>query len=240
MKNTSKHMDELEKLGMRQKTHYLERSPPTKWAQSLDEIEIEVKFSLRHGVPGCINAYDLNINMTRDSLYLSAFCIEGGIKMKYVLDIKLWGTIDPEESEWEKLGVGEISITLAKDPTPARWLTLCLDEKPDNLVLWFEKHQMHAYRLEEFEDDEFDEYEGWDIENDEDDEEEDRMWNRPIVRKSQKAKKLKAEVKEEKKTKTKTKKKASKKNKKSKKSKKSNKSKKSKKTKKTKKLKKKA
>lgn len=196
MKNTSKQMDELEKLAKRQQTHYLERSPPTKWAQSLDDIEMEVKFSLRHGVPGCINAYDLNINFTRDSVYLSAFCIEGGIKMKYVLDLQLWGTIDPEESEWEQLGVGEISITLAKDPHPGRWLTLCLDEKPDNLVLWFEKHQTHAYRLEEFEDDEIWEYEGWDIENEEDDEDEDRMWNKPIVRKSQQAKKLKSQVEE--------------------------------------------
>lgn len=209
MKNTTHHMEELEKLAKRQQTSYLERSPPTQWAQSLDEIEMEVKFSLRHGVPGCINIFDLNITFTRETLNLTAFCFEGDIKMKYVLNIHLWGTIDPEESEWEELSVGGILITLVKDPKPARWMTLCFDEKPENLKLWYEKHQRHQYRLEEFEGDDIYEYDGWDIDNEEDDEEEDMIWNKPIVRKKQLAKKpdiQEPEVKPKKKKVTKSKK----------------------------------
>jgi len=212
-------MNELEKLAKRQQTSYVERSPPTKWAQSLDEIEIEIKFSLRHGVPGCINIFDLNITFTKDTLSLSAFCVEGGTKMKYVLDIQLWGTIslDTDETYWEELSVGEISIIMTKDPRPARWLTLCLGEKPENLVLWFEKHQQHSYRLDDHDGDEIYEYEGWDIENEEDDEEEDMMWNKPIVRQSQKDRKLKSEVKDKVKSKKSKKKNKNKKTKKAKK-----------------------
>lgn len=191
MKNTTHHMEELGKLSKRQQTSYLERSPPTQWAQSLDEIELHVKFSLRHGVPGCINIFDLNVTITRDALNLTGFCVEGDIKMKYVLNIALWGTIDPEESDWEELSVGEIGITLVKDPRPGRWQTLCMDERPENLVLWYEKHQKHWYRLDEYEGDEIFEYEGWDLDNEEDDEEEDKIWNKPIVRKKQLDKKPK-------------------------------------------------
>ena len=36
MKNSTHHMDELYKLSKRQQTTFLERSPPTQWAQSLD------------------------------------------------------------------------------------------------------------------------------------------------------------------------------------------------------------
>jgi hypothetical protein len=185
MKNTTHHMDELVKLSKRQQTSYLERSPPTRWAQSLDQIEMEIKFSLRHGVPGCINIFDLNVTITRDTFNLTGFCYEGDIKMKYVLNLHLWGSIDPEESDWEMLSVGEISVTLVKDPKPGRWMTLTFDEKPENLELWFERHQKYAYRLDDFEEDDVWEYDGWDIENDEDDEDEDKIWNKPIVRKKQ-------------------------------------------------------
>jgi hypothetical protein len=194
MKNTTHHMNELEKLAKKQQTTYLERSPPTLWAQSLTEIEMQVRFALRHGVPGCINVFDLNITFTKDTLNLTGFCYEGDLKMKYVLNLHLWGTIDPEESYYEELSVGVIYIKLTKDPAPGRWMTLCFDERPENIMLWYEKHQKHYYRLEEFEDDDIIEYDGWDIESDEDDEEEDIEWNRPIVRKKQLDKKSKAEI----------------------------------------------
>lgn len=73
MKNTTHHMGELEKLAKRQQTTYVERSPPTQWAQSLDEIELNIKFALRHGVPGCIMIYDLNITFTKDTMNLTGY-----------------------------------------------------------------------------------------------------------------------------------------------------------------------
>jgi len=191
MKNATHHMEELEKLAKRQQTSYLERSPPTKWAQSLEEVELEVKFALRHGVPGCIQVHELNITFTKDTLNLTGYCYEGDIKLKYVLDLHLWGSIEPEDSSYEELSAGVIHIKLAKDPAPARWMTICFDERPENLQLWYDKHQKHYYRLEEFDGDEIYEYDGWDIESEEDDEDEDMEWNRPIVRKKQLDKKPK-------------------------------------------------
>ena len=94
---------------------------------------------------------------------LTAFCFEGDIKMKYVLNLHLWGTIDPEESEYEHLSTGGLSITLQKSPKPARWMTLCFDERPENLILWYEEHKKWQYRLDEFDQDDIYEYEGWDV-----------------------------------------------------------------------------
>jgi len=185
MKNTTHHMEELKKLSKRQQTTYLERSPPTQWAQSLDDVQLDIRFALRHGVPGCIQVFDLNITFSKETMNLTAFCFEGDIKMKYVLNLHLWGTIDPEESDYETLSTGGLSVTMVKSPKPARWMTLCFDEKPENLQLWHEQHRKWMYRLDEFDGDEIYEYEGWDLENDEDDEEEEAVWNRPIVRKSQ-------------------------------------------------------
>lgn len=73
MKSTRKKMEDLEKLSKRQQTTYVERSPPTQWAQSLDEIQMDIKFGLRHGVPGCINIFDLNITFGRDTFNLTAY-----------------------------------------------------------------------------------------------------------------------------------------------------------------------
>lgn len=163
MKNTTHHMEELHKLAKRQQTTFLERSPPTQWAQSLDEIKLDIKFGLRHGVPGCINIFDFNVTFGKDTMNLTAFCFEGDIKMKYVLNLHLWGTIDPEESEYEHLSTGGLSITLQKSPKPARWMTLCFDERPENLILWYEEHKKWQYRLDEFDQDDIYEYEGWDV-----------------------------------------------------------------------------
>ena len=117
--------------------------------------------------------------------------------MKYVLNLHFWGTIDPEESDYEHLSTGGLSITLVKDPKPARWMTLCFDERPENLKLWYEEHKKWQYRLDEFDQDDIYEYEGWDVDTDEVDEDEEAIWNKPIVRKSQVRKK---KVKEEDKT----------------------------------------
>ena len=213
MKGTKKQLADLAKLSKRQQTSYVERSPPTEWAQSLDEIQLRIKFSLRHGVPGCVETFDQNITFGRDSFDLTSYCIEGGIKMKYVLSLQLWGTINVEESYYEQQSVGGLIVYMDKDvsfalinifisnnfliiynillqPRPGRWLTLTLDsERPENLILWYENHKKWWHQLEQFDRDENYEYEGWDFESDEDDEEEDKIWNKPIVRKNQAEKK---------------------------------------------------
>lgn len=118
MKKTKYEMENLLKLSKRAQSSYLERSPPTQWAQSLDEVQMQIKFSLRHGVPGWINIFDLNVTFSRDTVNLTAFCFEGEIKMKYVLNLHLWGTIKPEESYYEEQSVGELILYLEKDVSP--------------------------------------------------------------------------------------------------------------------------
>lgn len=116
--------------------------------------------------------------------------MEGDIKMKYVLNLHLWGTINLDESYYEEQSVGGLKIFMEKDPKPGRWMTLTFDERPENLKLWYEQHKKWHYRLEEFDRDEFYDYEGWDVDSDEDDEDEEIAWSKPLVRKSQLDKKV--------------------------------------------------
>ena len=46
---------------------YQEIFPASKWAQSLDEIFIEIKFAYRHDSPGCLEIKNLNVELKEKS-----------------------------------------------------------------------------------------------------------------------------------------------------------------------------
>lgn len=190
MRNATQAMKKLYNQALTSQNGYLIRTPPTEWAQSLDQVFLHIQFAQRHDIPGCINHQNLNITYKKDRFLLDAFCNEGDLKIKYILDIPLWGTIRPSKSFMTEESVGGILITLVKNPAPMRWQTLSIEEKPEHLKLWMEKHQYWMHRLEEFEGDEMWDYEGWDFLHEDYEPEEEIAWKKPITKNS-KDKKLK-------------------------------------------------
>ena len=60
-----------------QKITYKNIFPASQWAQSLDNIFIEIKFAHRHDSPGCLEVEDKKIDLKEDSLSFSGTCSLG-------------------------------------------------------------------------------------------------------------------------------------------------------------------
>lgn len=97
--------------------------PAFKWAQSLDNVFIETKFSHRIDAPACSDIFDQKIKITEKHLNLTAKWRRGDDTLMYKLHLNLFDNIDVKASSWEKQSMGRIYIHLKKKIKPNRWST---------------------------------------------------------------------------------------------------------------------
>ena len=127
--------------------------PALKWAQSLDNVFIETKFSHRLDSPACIDIFDQKIKITEKHLNLTAKCRRGDDTIHYNLHLNLFDNINVTASSWEKQSMGRIYIHLKKKIRPNRWSKLYLnddDDKPGRVMLWKEYHDKYEKSLENY------------------------------------------------------------------------------------------
>lgn len=140
-------------------------TPIFKWAQSLNEIFIESKYSHRIDSPSCSDIFDQKIKITENFLNLTAKCRRPEETVMFKLDIQFMEKVSVKKSKWEKQSLGRIIITLNKKAKPKRWGRLFMNaENPPKNFLWTEKHDLyeeelnhHALQYRE-EPDDYDEY----------------------------------------------------------------------------------
>ena len=133
--------------------------PASKWAQSMDEVFIEVKFAHRHDSPGCLEMKNLKVELKERSVRLVGYCVLGDVPIKMDFDIKLWNKINVKESKHFESSVGRYQFNLVKKKKDSYWKKL-MDEKmsiPPNMRVWFEMKEKYQEQLEKYENDEFDE-----------------------------------------------------------------------------------
>ena len=139
-------------------TQYQSVFPASKWAQSMDEVFIEVKFAHRHDSPGCLEMKNLKVDLKERSVKLIGYCVLGDVPIKMDFDIKLWNKINVKESKHFESSVGRYQFNLVKKKKDNYWKKL-LDEKmtiPSNMRVWFEMKEKYQEQLEKYENDEFD------------------------------------------------------------------------------------
>ena len=88
--------------------------PAFQWAQSLNEIFLEIKFAHRHDSPGCLEIKDLKVNFGSNSVDLIGYCVLGDVPIKIDFHIKTWAEISKENSTHGFGSVGRYQITLKK------------------------------------------------------------------------------------------------------------------------------
>lgn len=140
-------------------TQYQTVFPASKWAQSMDEVFIEVKFAHRHDSPGCLEMKNLKVELKERSVRLIGYCVLGDVPIKMDFDIKLWNKINVKESKHFESSVGRYQFNLVKKKKDNYWKKL-MDEKmtiPSNMRVWFEMKEKYQEQLEKYENDEFDE-----------------------------------------------------------------------------------
>lgn len=119
-------------------------SPAFQWAQSPDEVFLNVKFSHKLDAPATLNVQH-NITTEGNRLLLIG---TNGVKY-FKLELELLRGIISEESSWSSSSNGRITITLKKS-SPANWIRLLKDnaKKPSNMHFWFDKQEAYADALE--------------------------------------------------------------------------------------------
>ena len=140
-------------------TQYQTVFPASKWAQSMDEVFIEVKFAHRHDSPGCLEMKNLKVELKERSVKLIGYCVLGDVPIKMDFDIKLWNKINVKESKHFESSVGRYQFNLVKKKKDNYWKKL-MEEKvpiPSNMRVWFEMKEKYQEQLEKYENDEFDE-----------------------------------------------------------------------------------
>ena len=140
-------------------TQYQTVFPASKWAQSMDEVFIEVKFAHRHDSPGCLEMKNLKVELKERNVKLIGYCVLGDVPIKMDFDIKLWNKINVKESKHFESSVGRYQFNLVKKKKDNYWKKL-MDEKmtiPSNMRVWFEMKEKYQEQLEKYENDEFDE-----------------------------------------------------------------------------------
>lgn len=136
-------------------------SPVIQWAQNLNNIFIQVKFSHRHDSPGCPEVKDLRIDLSKNSLFLSSYCIQADIPIKFELNLPFFVDIAPEESKHFHDSNGKYVFNLIKAQPGMYWDRLLSEkvEYPKNTRLWMDMHEKYKSEIEKFiNDDEEEEY----------------------------------------------------------------------------------
>lgn len=125
-------------------------APAFQWAQSPNEIFINVKFAHKLDAPATLNVEAESVSINDTALALKA--TDG--RKNFRLNIDFLRKIDPNESTWSMASVGRMTLTLKKKDGPDNWPRLTKSKKkPNNIHFWWELHEKHARELEALDDD---------------------------------------------------------------------------------------
>ena len=167
---------ELEDVNIKyrfQKIKYKNIFPASQWAQSLDNIYIEIKFAHRHDSPGCLEVEDKKIDLKEDSLSFTGTCSLGDDHIRIEYNVNFAKKINVALSTNELGAVGRYRFTLKKAER-GFWEKLLKDgeEMHSNMRIWYEMKEKYQDELMGYEKDEDEENdkENKEKENDKDDE----------------------------------------------------------------------
>ena len=147
-----KALDEINNKHRFEKKEYQVVYPAFKWAQSLEDIFLEIKFAHRHDSPGCLEIKDMNIDIKNDSVKFEGYCVLGDVPIKIEFKIDTYKELNVSECKHGANSVGRYQITLKKGEK-SFWKKLLKDDAPipQNMRIWFEMKEKYQEDLKEFE-----------------------------------------------------------------------------------------
>jgi len=156
--------DEINKVSQRLKEIYskyltsdstsIEVLPAFKWAQSLSNIYIEIQFSHKHDVPGCLEVDNQNVTISNNNFIYLANCVLGDYPIRFNLTLPLLNNVTQEGSTVEPSSLGRVQITLKKNNSPEYWKTLLnqtVSEVNNNMKIWYDMKFKFSDELFEYE-----------------------------------------------------------------------------------------
>ena len=207
---------ELEDVNIKyrfQKITYKNIYPASQWAQSLDNIFIEIKFAHRHDSPGCLEVEDKKIDLKEDSLSFSGTCSLGDDHIRIDYNVNFAKKINVALSKSELGAVGRYRFTLKKAER-GFWEKLLKDgeEMHSNMRIWYEMKEKYQDELMGYEKDEDEDNEKDNKEKEKEDDKDDEPKKEEVKKEEHKIEETKKEeVKKEETKKEETKKEETKK-----------------------------
>ena len=146
-------IDEVHNKHKYTKEDYQVFFPASKWAQSLDNIFIEVKFAIKYDSPGCLEVRNLKVELKEKSIKLEGYCVLGDIPMKISYYIETYDSISVKESKHYQSSVGRYQFKLKKKKSNNYWKKLLSDKMniPKNMIIWIEMKEKYNDQIARFE-----------------------------------------------------------------------------------------
>lgn len=106
---------------LQEESEFLNVEAPAQWAQSLENVFIEVRYAHRHDSPGCSKIEDETVVIEENYIQLYVVCKQGTQKIRYIWSVVPYAEINVEKSFSKHQAVGRHHITLEKKKQPDRW-----------------------------------------------------------------------------------------------------------------------
>jgi hypothetical protein len=75
-----------------------------RWAQSVENTFVEVKFATRFDSPACLDIFDHSTTLDNKTLSITAMCRNDKKLLKYHVELDLFSEVAPFQLSEEKLG----------------------------------------------------------------------------------------------------------------------------------------
>ena len=147
-----KALDEINNKHRFEKKQYQTVYPAFRWAQSLEDIFIEIKFAHRFDSPGCLEIKDMNVDIKNDSVKFEGYCVLGDVPIKIDFKIDTFKGLNVSDCSHGAGSVGRYQLTLKK-VEKSYWKKLLKEDSPIplNMKVWFEMKEKYHEELKEFE-----------------------------------------------------------------------------------------
>ena len=149
--------------------------PEIKWAQSMDQIYMMIKFSAEKNQI-CNELNNLDYKFEKKRFYLKALCILKENPFEFVIDMKLSNEIVAKNSSFKLENFGVASVIMSKENNKTIWENLFENGQNFNVKIWNEMKEKHINELKEngFVDFDSKEFEEWKKKKEEEKKEEER------------------------------------------------------------------
>ena len=116
---------------------YVTVFPAFEWAQSLDRVFINIKYSHRWDAPGCNEVKKENVESFENLVMFTAYCIQGDTPIKFTLNLDLFESVDEKDSKYTSSSVGRYQLSL-KEEKSGYWKNIVRKgaDLPSNMRTW--------------------------------------------------------------------------------------------------------
>lgn len=126
--------------------------PSLRWAQSLKNVFIQIKFSHRFDAPGCTEVENIKTTIEESQIALVGECVLSDIPIQFVLNLPLIDSIDKSQSLFVHKSSGPYFELLKREPK--YWANIISEENKKNfnqITIWYEMKEKYANELKEYE-----------------------------------------------------------------------------------------